>query len=562
MRFAVKAALLLGLTLLLFGPTAGVAWAQSYGDLDLPGDDLLEDRGGTVYMTDRYFLQTRTPNINALPPGPWNSRMKSFSPLKWVQGGSMTYVIACSVPFATYLDISDTVATYNALFPDLPLTYITDCNQEAAADLVFYVSLTVCGTDRGCEYPADYALYGDAWWPTKSVIFINDSYPSNQRRWAVAHELGHLYGLDEGYVEDRRRRQDGAYETIRHCNYGQSASVMDAADCDNYPLAPTALDQQRITAYWTAQAPTVIGSTPSGGNLVHVWRSNGYTETQAYYSAQRWTGSSYLQYDFGSRYIENLDELNYKWHNWRTALSTIPTSIPSSSPHRMCIQTFSSGVYGWGPYGCTEYTLTDAVGVWRLDEGSGLTAYDSSGLGNHGTLYNGPLWVTGKAGYGLDFDGVNDYVLIPHSPSLPFSSTSPWSVSQWVNYQGTGNYFPQFSKGGTTYGFTLHGLDGRIQGGDGAGHTFDQYNMFQQNLPGAGWTHTVITYNGSIFQAYVNGQAKGAFTWTWGIGTSADSLLLGAFWGPYYDGQMDEVRVYNRVLSLSEIQFLYNNPGG
>ncbi len=45
------------------------------------------------------------------------------------------------------------------------------------------------------------------------------------------------------------------------------------------------------------------------------------------------------------------------------------------------------------------------VGWWRLDEGSGTTAYDSSGNGRHGTLLGNPQWVTGKIGGALEFDG-------------------------------------------------------------------------------------------------------------------------------------------------------------
>ncbi len=50
------------------------------------------------------------------------------------------------------------------------------------------------------------------------------------------------------------------------------------------------------------------------------------------------------------------------------------------------------------------------VGWWKLDDGSGTTAKDSSGQGHNGTLTNGPIWTTGHAGSGLQFDGVDDFV--------------------------------------------------------------------------------------------------------------------------------------------------------
>jgi hypothetical protein len=52
------------------------------------------------------------------------------------------------------------------------------------------------------------------------------------------------------------------------------------------------------------------------------------------------------------------------------------------------------------------------VGHWTFDENMGTTAYDSSVFGNTGTI-NEARWVEGKYGSGLNFDGVDDYVVIP-----------------------------------------------------------------------------------------------------------------------------------------------------
>ena len=58
------------------------------------------------------------------------------------------------------------------------------------------------------------------------------------------------------------------------------------------------------------------------------------------------------------------------------------------------------------------------VGYWLFNEGSGTTVQDSSGNSNTGTLVNGPIWVTGRYGPGLNFDGVNDYVDVGSGFSL------------------------------------------------------------------------------------------------------------------------------------------------
>jgi hypothetical protein len=71
------------------------------------------------------------------------------------------------------------------------------------------------------------------------------------------------------------------------------------------------------------------------------------------------------------------------------------------------------------------------VGLWHFDEGSGTTAYDSSEYGNDGTLVNGPAWVGGNVGTALSFDGIDDYVIIPDSPSL--NPADEITMIAWVN---------------------------------------------------------------------------------------------------------------------------------
>ena len=60
----------------------------------------------------------------------------------------------------------------------------------------------------------------------------------------------------------------------------------------------------------------------------------------------------------------------------------------------------------------TTGVRADLVGWWRLDDGSGTTAIDSSGSGNDGTLNGDPKWVAGKVGGALEMDG-GDFVEVP-----------------------------------------------------------------------------------------------------------------------------------------------------
>ena len=71
------------------------------------------------------------------------------------------------------------------------------------------------------------------------------------------------------------------------------------------------------------------------------------------------------------------------------------------------------------------------VGCWQMEEGSGTVVHDGSSFINDGTLYNSPLWVTGKTGnYALEFNGTN-YGLVPDDSSLDI--TNAITIAAWIN---------------------------------------------------------------------------------------------------------------------------------
>jgi len=114
---------------------------------------------------------------------------------------------------------------------------------------------------------------------------------------------------------------------------------------------------------------------------------------------------------------------------------------------------------------------TSLVGWWKLDDGTGLTAVDSSNQGHNGTLTNGPVWTTGKSKGGLQFDGTNDYVdtgwnenltnwticCWVNSPAAPDSTSSPSGpIHRESNYQISWNH----SQGGTWPGSVAANIGG------------------------------------------------------------------------------------------------------
>ena len=76
------------------------------------------------------------------------------------------------------------------------------------------------------------------------------------------------------------------------------------------------------------------------------------------------------------------------------------------------------------------------------------------------------------------------------------------------------------------------------------------------------WTHLAATYDGATMRLYVNGVQVASRAQTGTIATSTNPLQIGgdSLYGQYFAGMIDEVRVYNRALSVTEIQTDMNSP--
>jgi|CXWL01.1.fsa_nt_gi hypothetical protein len=203
---------------------------------------------------------------------------------------------------------------------------------------------------------------------------------------------------------------------------------------------------------------------------------------------------------------------------------------------------------------------TGPVGWWKLDENTGTAAADSSGSGNNGTLTNGPTWTAGRLGAALAFDGINDNVTIPHSTSLAL--TGAFSMAAWVNpaisttnfksvmVKNYTHFFYASSKGYCGNGAVLVGFVGSA----GTKTACDP-----NPLPANAWTHLAATSDGSVLRLYRNGVLTSSAAVTGVPVTSTGTLQLGASrFGEYFNGKLDEARVYNRALSAAEVLALFN----
>ncbi len=201
------------------------------------------------------------------------------------------------------------------------------------------------------------------------------------------------------------------------------------------------------------------------------------------------------------------------------------------------------------------------VGSWGFDEGSGTKAYDTSGNGNTGTLLptgSEPQWVGGKFGYGLKFNGAN-YAEAPHKASLDVTQLT---IQLWIktpaNIGCAGvcwrNLVSKQQGADRDYNFYTYSSDGtRVTQLHFSSARFSSsaFNLPQPFEPDT-WHNLILAVNYTGMQKYYyDGNFLNSFQGTAGNANSDYPLWIGRA-DNYWNGIIDEVRIWNRALSPDE----------
>ena len=213
----------------------------------------------------------------------------------------------------------------------------------------------------------------------------------------------------------------------------------------------------------------------------------------------------------------------------------------------------------------TPSASTGLVAAYAFEAGIGTTAADTSGNGNHGTLTNGPVWTTaGRYGNAVSFDGVNDHVLAPDSASLDLGATG--TIEAWVKIASLNRWHGVIAKGSANanqvhnYALEVNNAN-RFQciwGNGGAQASLVSTLTLVANQ----FYHVACVWTGTSFQLYVNGAVNTSTPQSFPPAANTAPLSIGQFGGntDRLNGVVDEVRVYNRALSGTEIQADMNAP--
>jgi Concanavalin A-like lectin/glucanases superfamily len=221
--------------------------------------------------------------------------------------------------------------------------------------------------------------------------------------------------------------------------------------------------------------------------------------------------------------------------------------------------------------GSSQAAVSSAVVLlYRFDTDTTVTIKDASVNGLDGTLVNADpttIFVTGAPGKGKALNLVasqRQYVAVPEGNAL---DVNKYTLSAFVRYTGvqtpdTLDRWEVLEKAGA-YWLNIR-TDGHVRAGGfygGCGQSrFWKFFDSTGTVPIDTWTHVAATYNGYKLVIYIDGVASGSMKVTGTTCSNNQPLAVGAKNAPakglleaFWDGRLDDVRIYNKALTATQI---------
>jgi hypothetical protein len=212
--------------------------------------------------------------------------------------------------------------------------------------------------------------------------------------------------------------------------------------------------------------------------------------------------------------------------------------------------------------------VDDPLTHWKFDEGSGTIAYDSADS-NDGVLVNGPAWTVGRVDGALSFDGVDDYVNCGNSWVLnPLDSIS---ITAWIypNVLTADNHQAIVMRELGPYQNYAFWVSSREGTGDNlefnVGTGSDNIHYIARGAISAGkWQHVAVAMGDGQVSLYVDGVEKLNVDSNSAMWQGDAPFVIGGRirdgYSDWFNGLIDDVRVYDRALSQDEIRVIIPEP--
>ncbi|MBT9566966.1 MAG: S8 family serine peptidase [Thiobacillus sp.] len=198
------------------------------------------------------------------------------------------------------------------------------------------------------------------------------------------------------------------------------------------------------------------------------------------------------------------------------------------------------------------------VAHYPFDETSGTVASDASGFNNHASVLNGAAWISGRVNGALMFDGVNDGLNLANLASLG-SGNTPHTVASWVRVDSLPSgraWMLLLGREGTGAHHWLLNATGVAQLGVWSG------NQAQPTLPVGVWKHVALSFDGTTLRAYIDGVLIATKPATFNLSGVPLTVATQHVGERFFRGALDDLRIYNRALSASEVAGLVGGNTG
>ena len=424
-------------------------------------------------------------------------------------------------------------------------------------------------------------------------IFLNS--PTNGGDWAAKEDLSGLSCGDPNNWNDRLLPNITSDTTIQHCFGSCQTDGSCSINCASIPAPyfqnfnsgnlPNCWIQDGNDNFdWTVDA----GGTPSS----NTGPSDDITGGGYYLYIE--TSSPRAQGDRAIIYSPTIDlssltnpELSFSTHMYGNEIDSLIIDVTTNSGSSYTTIFTKHGDQGnqWNDElvdlssysGNVQFRITGTRGVswagditiddFKVSEATSCNSFATALNAANITTTSADLsWTSGNANsHSLSFDGSSDYVDLGTGLNNVFS-TNNWSVSAWI-YYNSNNSFNSFFSSGWPVQMYVEGNKIEVylsSDNSGGSNYLPGANGFNStsSLTNNTWYHVVFTRDGNNNNIYLNGNLDATSSSTGSVATSTASSMVGSWDGSslFWDGNIDELGVWNTTLTQSEIQSYMTNP--